>query len=249
MKYYIVYSTGLSDQNTFQSDYLFDVERLCVLNKNSKYDTLNPMLRASLCLTFTTQDHRRRLGADFGGPGKNFADQSFRMTFFRKKFPFQRRKFLMTLFSRRLYFVCFCLSLLSYYYTPVYCYITYKTTISEKIPLPHLLYSVHSLLSYASIRPNTTSPNIGGTDAWAVPTSNFGAVLQFPLSLRPCPRLPVLKLEPTTHSLQPRVHQRSYSMHFSDRYACMGAVIVFSAILIFFSYICRIVTRNMSNDG
>src|SRR6218665_2190767 len=103
MKYYIVYSTGLSDQNTFQSDYLFDVERLCVLNKNSKYDTLNPMLRASLCLTFTTQDHRRSLGADFGGPGKNFADQSFRMIFFRKKFSFQRRKFLMTLFSRRLF--------------------------------------------------------------------------------------------------------------------------------------------------
>src|SRR6218665_1392425 len=103
------------------------------------------MLRASLCLIFKKQEHRRRLGADFGGPGKNFADQSFRMTFFRKKFPFQRRKFLMTLFSRRLYFVCFCLSLLSYYYTPVYCYITYKTTISEKIPLPHLLYGMERI--------------------------------------------------------------------------------------------------------
>src|SRR6218665_3655880 len=154
----------------------------------------------------------------------------------------------MTLFSRRLYFVCFCLSLLSYYYTPVYCYITYKTTISEKKFLCHT-FCIQFILSYASIRPNTTSPNIGGTDAWAVPTSNFGGRPPVPLSLRPCPRLPVLKLEPTTHSLQPIVHQRSYSMHFSDRYACMGAVIVFSAILIFFSYICRIVTRNMSNDG
>src|SRR6218665_2232173 len=174
------------------------------------------MLRASLCLIFTTQDHRRRLGTDFGGPGKNFADQSFRMTFFRKKFPFQRRKFLMTLFSRRLYFVCFCLSLLSYYYTPVYCYITYKTTISEKIPLPHLLYSVHTFIRI-HYRPNTTSPNIGGTDAWAVPTSKFGAVLQFPLSLRPCPRPPVLKLEPTTHSLQPRLTPLLYT---SDLIAC-----------------------------
>src|SRR6218665_2410008 len=29
---------------------------------------------------------------------------------------------------------------------------------------------------------------------------------------------------------------------------CMGAVIIFSAILLFFTYICHIVTRNMSND-
>src|SRR6218665_4014717 len=173
MKYYIVYSTGLSDQNTFQSDYLFDVERLCVLNKNSKYDTLNPMLRASLCLTFTTQDHRRRLGADFGGPGKNFADQSSRMTIFRKKFPFQRRKFLMTLFSRRLYFVCFCLSLLSYYYTPVYCYITYKTTISEKIPLRHLLYSVHTFIR---IYMYTLLLQIGYWGDGCMGTSNFGGL-------------------------------------------------------------------------
>src|SRR6218665_1344844 len=129
--------------------YLFDVERLCILNKNSEYDTLNPMLRDA-CLPLLNFYDPKTIGGDLaptlGGPGKNFADQSFRMTFFRKKFPFQRRKFLMTLCSRRLYFVCFCLSLLSYYYTPVYCYITYKTTISEKIPLPHLLYSVHTFI-------------------------------------------------------------------------------------------------------
>ena len=36
---------------------------------------------------------------------------------------------------------------------------------------------------------NTASQNIGGTDAWASPTSNFrGTVPQSPLGLRPCAR-------------------------------------------------------------
>src|SRR6218665_847857 len=42
------------------------------------------------------------------------------------------------------------------------------------------------------------------------------------------------------------LHQRSHSMHFSER--CLGAVILFSAILFSFGYICHIVTRNMSNE-
>src|SRR6218665_3369165 len=107
----------------------------------------------------------------------------------------------MTLFSHRLYFVCFCLS---YYYTPVYILLTYKTTLSEKIPLRHLLYLVHTFTLQI-----------------------LGTVLQSPLIFRPCPRLPVLHLEPTTHSPQPRLTplpipllQRSHSIHFSERYAC-----------------------------
>src|SRR6218665_642920 len=122
----------------------------------------------------------------------------------------------MTLFSRRLYFVCFCLSLLSYYYTPVYCYITYKTTISEKF-LCHT-FCIQFILSYASIRPNTILLQIlGGRMHGPSPLQILGAVLQFPLSLRPCPRPPVLKLEPTTHSLQPRLTPLLYT---SDLIAC-----------------------------
>ena len=40
--------------------------------------------------------HGRRLGAEFGGKENKFRAPKFRMTFFRKNFPFSRRKFLMT---------------------------------------------------------------------------------------------------------------------------------------------------------
>src|SRR6218665_3524830 len=76
-------------------------------------------------------------------------------------------------------------------------------------------FCIQFIFSYASI--NTTSPNIGGTDAWASPLQILGAVIQSPLSLRPCPRPPVLKLEPTTHSLQPRLTPLLYT---SDLIAC-----------------------------
>src|SRR6218665_464312 len=121
----------------------------------------------------------------------------------------------MTLFSRRLYFVCFCLSLLSYYYTPVYCYITYKTTISEKILATPFVFS-----SYFHTHPlglTLLLQILGGRMHGPSPLQILGAVLQFPLSLRPCPRPLVLKLEPTTHSLQPRLTPLLYT---SDLIAC-----------------------------
>src|SRR6218665_1506538 len=95
------------------------------------------------------------------------------MTFFRKKSPFLRRKFLMTFLVIDRILSVFCLPLLSeilyiyiyilqsdYIYIHIYnyIYITYmtlfftKTSISQKICSSHRFESLHS----------TTSPNIGG---------------------------------------------------------------------------------------
>ena len=43
--------------------------------------------------------HRRRLGAEFGGAGKNFRRTKSLNDFFKEKFPFSHWKFLMTFFS------------------------------------------------------------------------------------------------------------------------------------------------------
>src|SRR6218665_926775 len=64
---------------------------------------------------------------------------------------------------------------------------------------------------------NTTSQNIGGTDAWACPTSNFGRdrPTQSPLGLRPC----------LYYLLTLRVSQRCLSIHFTgegDYYCIQG---------------------------
>ena len=80
----------------------------------------------------------------------------------------------------------FCLSLLSeiwyitLFSTKNLCF-THKNVFTSTF---YLFFS-HFVLSPASI--NITSPNIGGTDAWAVPTSNIlgGTSPQSPLSLRP----------------------------------------------------------------
>src|SRR6218665_1622229 len=129
----------------------------------------------------------------------------------------------MTLFSRRLYFVCFCLSLLSYYYTPVYCYITYKTTISEKILATPFVFS-----SYFHTHPlglTLLLQILGGRMHGPSPcTSNFGGRPPVSPKSPPMPKTP--SFETRTHDPQSStqidataVHQRSYSMHFSDRYA------------------------------
>ena len=58
---------------------------------------------------------------------------------------------------------------------------TYMTLSSQE---KHLFYSIHT---FTRIRQHYTSQNIGGTNAWAVPTSNFGGTVPpVPLGLRPC---------------------------------------------------------------
>ena len=124
--------------------------------------------------------HRRRLGAEFGGTEKISRGPNFRMTFFRKKFPFP---FLTPKISDALFqsssLIDRLLSALQAYLpllseicnmTPIY-YLT-KTSISQqKIPSSHL-FLTHFVLSRAPH--NTTYPNIGvGTDAWAVPHLKF----------------------------------------------------------------------------
>src|SRR6218665_2008616 len=116
--------------------------------------------------------HRRRPGAEFGGDGKNFADQDFLMTFFRNKFPFLHLKFLMTFFKSStmifqffLSFSRFSISLLL-----VMLYMTLssreKSLFQTKIPWKHLFFTLcasdrHYFSKYL------------GTDAWAVPHLKF----------------------------------------------------------------------------
>src|SRR6218665_2283365 len=76
----------------------------------------------------------------------------------------------MAFFDHRPHFVCL--------FACLYCLFQKKNVLLD----PFLGQSV---LSHASN--NTTSRNIGRTNAWAVPTSNFGGDHpQSPISLRPC---------------------------------------------------------------
>ena len=101
-----------------------------------------------------TCSHRRRIGAEFGGTEKTFADQNFRMTFFKEKISI----FLVT---DPICF-CFCQSLLSEIW-----YITYMTYSSSEKPLFQKknfydTFFIQFLLSHAS--DNTISQNIWGMD-------------------------------------------------------------------------------------
>src|SRR6218665_4119112 len=112
------------------------------------------------------------------------------MTFFRKKFSFSRSKFLMTFFSHRPYFVDF-----PYLFVKYDPFFTRKSPISENKSLITPFFTLF-ILSRAS--DNTTSLNIGGTDAWAAhPTSNFGGTVPpVPLGLCPCvPQINVQRLQ------------------------------------------------------
>jgi len=91
-------------------------------------------------------------------------------------------KFLNTfLFSHRPYFVCFAsLSCL------IYWYITYNSSISEKVPSWQLFLLSSYFYTHPCYQCNTTSPNIGGRMHGPSPNSNFlGHRPPDPLSLRP----------------------------------------------------------------
>src|SRR6218665_3973128 len=96
------------------------------------------------------------------------------MTFFRKKFPFSQPKFLMTFFFSFTRFFGFYLSfprfsvsfrrtMFNVVYDP---FLIRTTTISEKNSFMTPLFTLFILYRASD---NTTSQNIGGTDAWAVP--------------------------------------------------------------------------------
>src|SRR6218665_1119781 len=93
------------------------------------------------------------------------------MSFFRKKYPFSRRKFLMTFFLfldiDQVFQILRFFTVLNVVCDPFF---TRKTTISQKNSLisPFFTLFVLSRTSY-----NTTSLNIGGTNAWAVPAPQF----------------------------------------------------------------------------
>src|SRR6218665_2090699 len=87
------------------------------------------------------------------------------MTFFSEKFPFSRPKILMTFLLSSTGFSDFPFLFPNFPY--LYCV---KWTISEKDSLTTPFFTLF-VLSRAS--DNTTSQNIGGTDAWAVPHLKF----------------------------------------------------------------------------
>ena len=97
--------------------------------------------------------------------------------FRRPKFSFLRQKFLMTFFNKVYRIFPFfshifrIFTMLNVVYDPFF---TRKSAISENNSLTTPFFTLF-VLSRAS--DNTTSPNIGETDAWAVPTSNFGGTV------------------------------------------------------------------------
>src|SRR6218665_2653795 len=90
-----------------------------------------------------------------------------------KKCPFSRPKFLMTFlfFSHRPGFFAQIFRIFTVLNVVCDLFFTRKATISEKNSLMTPFYFTLFVLSRAF--DNTTSQNIGGTDSWAVPTSNF----------------------------------------------------------------------------
>jgi len=84
------------------------------------------------------------------------------MTLLSEKFSFSRPKILMTFFSPYLY--CFKCRIRPFLHK--------KNHYFRNEFLDDTILFTLFVLSRAS--DNTTSQNIGGTDAWAVPTSNFG---------------------------------------------------------------------------
>src|SRR6218665_1532442 len=105
------------------------------------------------------------------------------MTFFLKKFPFSRKKFLMTHFLviDHFFLIFRIFTLLNVVYDPFF---RRKTSISEKNSLMTHFFTLFVLSRTSN---NTTFQNIGGTDAWVVPHLNFfwGTVPQSPLGLPP----------------------------------------------------------------
>src|SRR6218665_116886 len=86
----------------------------------------------------------------------------------------------MTFFSHRPYSLCFFISLLSEILYITYMAIFFKKSLYFRT---RNLFTTHFLLSPHTSE-NTTSRNIGGTDAWAVPRLKFwGTVPQSSLSL------------------------------------------------------------------
>ena len=119
--------------------------------------------------------HGRRLFAEFGGRETN-SRIKFSNYLFKKKCPFSRRKFLMTFFMDRIVSV-FRLSLftinliLCNLYDP---FLAEKPLFLNKTFLHDNFFS-RLVLCHASN--NTTSQNIGGTNAWAVPHLKFGGTV------------------------------------------------------------------------
>src|SRR6218665_91221 len=102
------------------------------------------------------------------------------MTIFGKKFPFSRQKFLMTFFSHRPDFQEFSFLFPDF---PYLCYVK-----CHICPFPHKKNTFFTMLILSHASDNTTSLNIGGTNAWAVPHLKFWGTVPSP------PRSPPLHI-------------------------------------------------------
>ena len=129
-----------------------------------------------------TSGQWRRPGAEFGGTEHFFADQDFWMTFFSgKNFHFTPK------ISDDLFLVIDQVFRISPFFSQIFRIFTmlnvvYDPFLTRKTPF-------FTLLILSSASDNTTSKNIGGTDAWAVPPPHIlGDRPSVPLGLRPCKR-------------------------------------------------------------
>src|SRR6218665_2453791 len=109
------------------------------------------------------------------------------MSFFRKQCSFQRRKFLMTFLSH--FLMCLPLFTVCHLIYNIYGPFLYEKVLFQNKKFLHNTFfkSVRTFTVHAS--DNTTSRNMGGTDAWAVPPPQIFGGDRPPsptLGLRPC---------------------------------------------------------------
>jgi len=131
-----------------------------------------------------------------------------------KNFPISRQKFLMTYFLviDHVFQILRFFTLLNVVYDPFF---TRKTTISYKNSLIRPFFFTLFVLSRAS--DNATSLNIGGTNAWAVPTSNFGGDRP-PVPLRSPPLNLCMIFFIRVHLC---MHVWSFNVKFQSVYICL----------------------------
>jgi len=114
-------------------------------------------------------NHGRRLGVEFEGTEKISRRTKFSNDLFVEKIPFYRPKFLTTFFSHRsILSVSTVLNRKYNIYDP---FSLQKTSISQK--MFSSFTPCFSQLVLCLTSNNSTSQNIGGTDAWAVPHLKF----------------------------------------------------------------------------
>src|SRR6218665_699355 len=109
------------------------------------------------------------------GVRKKFREPNFRMTFFRKHFHFDVKNLLMIFFSHQPYFAVFChlpVSTVNVILCNIYDHFSFRKPLFQNKTFLHDTF-LKSQFVLCRASNNTTSLNIGGMDAWAVPHLKF----------------------------------------------------------------------------